>query len=147
MKQSSYILTLRCILMRRSIPAVGHFTTKWGITTTLPMCMCVIKFTRVLSFHSPQFPQVFECVRLLQSLLPIWTPVHKWKIGLCETPTMWVSDADRCDVVWFFYRLNSAWNKWIAEGLQSPGLQCVCTCHLSLVTNNQYFYIIYNNII
>lgn len=59
-------------------------------------------------------------------MLPTQTPCPpNDKLALCENPIIDVSDADWCDIV--FYCLYSAWNKWVATGQQSPGLQRVCT--------------------
>lgn len=92
-KQTQYLMTLRCVLMLYFLKPSVHFvvisaavhTSCWASHSEMrhhnnsshlcfsPVCvyLCVINFTWVLSFHSPQLPPLFQCVCLLQSLLPI----------------------------------------------------------------------------
>lgn len=68
-------------------------------------------------------------------MLPTQTPCPpNDKLALCENPIIDVSDADWCDIV--FYCLYSAWNKWVATGQQSPGLQRVAFFFLTSTHNN-----------
>lgn len=110
------------------------------------VCLCVCTCDK-LNTGAQLSSYIFSTLVLACLCVKCFAPcVPKRQTGLCESPTMWVSDADRCDIVCVFYCLNSAWNKWIAKGLQSPGLQCVCTCHLSLIQQKlQSFGTINNN--
>lgn len=102
-----------------------HHKTSSCVNLCQCVCMCVCDtlhvFTQPLICHSPYLTHV--CVKVVAPHSPSPCTSMTTHVGI------WLRLVWHCLV---FYCLNSAWNKGITKGLQSPELQRVSVCHLSL---------------